>query len=358
MQVKKYQASTIGDAMNLVRRDIGPDALILSTRKMRDENRGSGSKNFFEITAIPSSNQKNVEPGDVVFDNSASYLKNVQSELMSIKEMMFILSRSRNLMDGFRSNPAAINIYGKLVRSGIAEIHARRFLEKGGVFTENRATSSKEMRKRVLKEILKVINVTDPFNKKGQVIAAFIGPTGVGKTTTLAKLAANLYLKKKKRIGFISIDNYRIAALDQLKTYAGILGIPCVPAFNREELRVALRRMREKDVIFIDTAGQSHYDSERIKEMRQIIGGSLPIKSHLLLSTVTRDSEMEQVAAKFGELGCSSYIFTKTDETKRRGAIINQILKRKLPISFITNGQRVPEDIINATKIDILKLLF
>jgi len=359
MKVKKYQAGSISEAMKLVGKDIGPEALILSTKKIDDP---STNKNIFEITAIPGppldgliKEQNELQTTD---DSTLEYLKTLRSELMNIKEMMFMLSQSSSLMDGFCSTPGAINIYGKLVKSGISEKHAKKFLEKGGIFNENGKLTIKEIRTRVLKEMLKVIEVTDPFKSKNQIVAAFIGPTGVGKTTTVAKLAANLYLKQRKKVGFISIDNYRIAALEQLKTYASILGIPCLPAFNKSELKYAMSCMTDKDVILIDTAGQSHYDMERIKEMEILIGGNYPIRTHLLLSIGTNESEMENIAANFGALNFNSYIFTKTDETKKRGAIINQIINRKLPISFVTTGQRVPEDIIAATKLDVLRLLF
>ena len=360
MKVKKYQASTIADAMKLVGKDIGPDALILSTRKVHGKNQdSSGYSEYFEITAIPGQNSKNEKiEGWSPSDPNLEYLKSLRSELMSIREMMFVLSRSRSLMDGFRVTPRAMNIYGKLIRSGIADAYAKRFLEKGGVFNDGGQFSAREVRLRVLKEMLKVIEITDPFETSDQVIAAFIGPTGVGKTTTIAKLAANLYLKRKKKVGFISIDNYRIAALDQLKTYASIMGIPCFPAFNNNELEYALQCMKEKDVILIDTAGQSHYDLERINEMEKLIGGNYSIKSHLLLNTSTNEVEMERIVSNFNQLNIKSYIFTKTDETKQRGVIINQLIKKKIPISYVTTGQRVPEDIVQASKVDILKLLF
>ncbi|MCK4727341.1 MAG: protein FlhF [Desulfobacterales bacterium] len=282
-----------------------------------------------------------------------------ESELMNIKEMIFLLSRSGTLAEGFRLNPGAIEVYGRLIRSGIADSYAQLFLEKAGAFKENGKGPSKDLDERVFKEVMKVIEVTDPFSHdRGQVVSALIGPTGVGKTTTIAKLAANLTLKQKKSAGLISIDNYRIAAIDQLKTYAGILGIPCFAAFNRTELEFALRRMKGKDVILIDTAGHSHYDVERIEGLKELIGSSLPVRTHLVLSTVTNELEMERAAQNFSRLEFNSYIFTKTDETQARGVIISQLFKLRMPISFITTGQRVPEDIFKATKTGILNLLF
>ncbi|ETR67556.1 MAG: flagellar biosynthesis protein FlhF, partial [Candidatus Magnetoglobus multicellularis str. Araruama] len=242
-------------------------ALILSTEKhrMTDDNR---YVEYFEITAMPNSDQ-DIDDNDTDNELSADAIKTLKSELMSMKEMMFILDRSGMLSDAFRSVPAAINLFGRLVRCGINEYHVRKFMENSEIFQNEPVTDAKEIRKRVLKEILKEIEVCNPFETDQQVIAAFIGSTGVGKTTTVAKIAANEFLIKKKKVGFISIDNYRIAALDQLKTYASILGIPCLPAFNQRELAFALNRMKDKDVILIDTAGQSHYDYDRIQELQK-----------------------------------------------------------------------------------------
>jgi flagellar biosynthesis protein FlhF len=358
MQVRKYKASTIRDAVNLVKQELGPEALILSTRKIHASNATPSNKanEFFEITAVPPPSSARQTLVDKKDDGS---LGAVMSELMSIKEMVFLLSRSGRLEEGFRLNPGAIHVFGRLIRSGIAEPYAQLFLEKGGAFRENGQLPPRDLHEQVFKEVMKVIEVTDPFSHdQGQVILALIGPTGVGKTTTIAKLAANLGLKHKKSVGLISTDNYRIAAIDHLKTYAGILGIPCLAAANSAELEFALRRLKEKDVILMDTAGHGHYDAERMEGMRKLIGSCHAVRTHLVLSAVTNESEMERAAKNFGQLKFNSYIFTKTDETQARGVIINQLLKLRMPISFITTGQRVPEDIFKANKTGILRLLF
>jgi flagellar biosynthesis protein FlhF len=246
-----------------------------------------------------------------------------------------------------------------MIRSGIAEANAHSFLNSGGALEENAHSEFEDLHERVLQEILKVIDVTDPFGRsKDQTIAAFVGPTGVGKTTTVAKLMANFSLKQKRSVGLISIDNYRIGAMEQLKTYASILGVPCFPAFTRSDLQFALKRLKDKDVILIDTAGQSHYDMQRMEELARLVISNSCINCHLLLSAATNESEMDSAAKNFGMLNFNSYIFTKTDETKARGVIVNQLLKLKKPVSFITTGQRVPEDIFKATRTKILNLMF
>lgn len=358
MQVKKFQAATIQEAINLVKGDLGSDALILSTRKLTKQQGSSTgtAQELFEINAM--AGQRHGDSSGLDRPDLSAF-DGLKSELKSIKEMIFPLSQARHLMACFDANPEAIDLYAKLIRHGIAEAHAEAFLNRGGAFEKPAPHASNGLHEGVLNEVLKVIDVTDPFaHTEGRIVAAFVGPTGVGKTTTIAKLAADLSLKQKKQVGLISVDNYRIGAVEQLKTYAGILGVPCFPAFSRADLQAALRRLEARDVILIDTAGQSHYDTARMEEMEALIGRDRSIKTHLLLSVVTSESEMHAAATKFGRLNFSSYIFTKADETKARGIIINQLLKQRMPVSFVTTGQRVPEDIFKATKTGILRLIF
>ncbi len=357
MEVRKYRGRTIAEAVNLVKRDLGPDALILSTKKLSSKrgasvNRGQMS---FEISALEGSTHTEPKSGGLGQD----YLQTLQSELVSIKEMIFLLNRCGHLMEGFRVNPGAIDLYARLIRSGISEPYAKSFLEKGGAFEENAQLCSDDVYRGVIKELYSVIDTTDPFKESNQqILAAFVGTTGVGKTTTIAKLAADLRLRQERTVGLISMDNCRIAAIEQLKTYASILGVPCFAVDCPANLQFALKVMKGKDVILVDTAGQSHYDIERIKEMGKLLGCDRSINSHLLLSAATNEVEMERAAKNFSCLDLSSYIFTKIDETKSRGVIINQLSKLAMPVSFVTTGQNVPEDILKATNKRILNLVF
>ena len=356
MQVRKFRAKSTEEATRLVKRELGPDALILSMRRLTKGRPGETAQGMFEIYA---------SPGEVETDGRQNRsgeshdLGDLKSELLSIKELLFHLNRSHHLVDDLLATPQAIDLYAKMIGNGIAESNARNFLKKSGVLDQGEALNPELLHERVFKEIINVIDVTDPFNlSEGQTIAAFVGPTGVGKTTTVAKLMANFSLKQKKAVGLISIDNYRVGAVEQLKTYAGILGIPCFSAFTCSDFQVALRQLKDRDVILIDTAGQSHYDGERMEELGAFISSHASISCHLLLSTSTNETEMLAAAHNFGKLDFDSYIFTKTDETKAKGVILNQLLKLKKPVSYVTNGQRVPEDIFKATRTNILSLVF
>ena len=355
MEVKKFQAPTIQEATGMVRQNLGRDALILSTRKLDQVKSGKGS--LFEICAVRGEERR--EDGKRDIEKGATSFDTLTSDLATIKEMLFMLSRSTVSINGLTKSSDAIDLYVKMIHGGISESNAHLFLRKGGVFENQANRDFERLSKTVLKEIMNVVDVTDPFEPTdGQVVAALIGPTGVGKTTTIAKLVADFVLKEKRTVGLISIDNYRIGAVDQLKTYAAILGVPCFSALSSDDLLSAMKQLREKDLILIDTAGQSHYDMARMDELAGLLNSAPAIDCHLLLSASTSESEIVEAARNFQKLNYRSYIFTKTDETKKRGVIINQILKSKMPISYITTGQRVPEDILKATKMGILNLVF
>lgn len=348
MRVSKFRARTIGEATALIKKELGSDAMILGTRKMPVHNGGE----YFEITAMPANAGSAGHGG-------ADSAGDVRSELMSIKDMIALLDHSGGLLEKLAAKPAVLDLYTKLIKNGVNDRYARQFLEKAGVFNGNAALPSNLIRKKIIQEIAKEIRTQDPFASDGerQVVAAFIGTTGVGKTTTIAKLAARNMFKFKKKVGLISIDTYRIGAMEQLKTYANILGIPCFQAFKKKDLLFALKRMAKKDLVLIDTAGQSQYDLARIEELKKMLPGDLPVQTHLLLNVATTESEMHRTAVNFSPLKYQTYIFTKTDEAQNFGSAISQIMKMDLPASYITTGQNVPEDIERADKKKFMNLL-
>jgi len=346
MQVKKFRAKTIRDATAKVKKALGSSAMIISTNKLTQ----SGAGNLFEIAAVPAG-------GDSFNENSDPFGQ-VKSELMSIKEMICLLNQSGGVLEKLITNPALLNLYAKLITNGVSDYNARLFLERAGAFNGHTGRVD-DIKQRAVNEIAKVIKTKDPFDvaDKKQKIAAFIGTTGVGKTTTIAKLAAQLMFKAHKKVGLISIDTYRIGAMEQLRTYANILGVPCLQAFKKKDLFFALKKLKDRDVVLIDTAGQSQYDRARIEELTRMMPDDLAIDSHLLLSVATTESEMNKTAVNFSPLKFKSYIFTKVDEAERIGSTINQIIKFNLPVSYITTGQNVPDDIEQADRGRIVNLL-
>jgi len=186
---------------------------------------------------------------------------------------------------------------------------------------------------------------------------ALAGPTGVGKTTTLAKLAATANLLDKERVGLISADTYRIAAIDQLKTFAGILDIPIKVVFSPAEFREAIEYYSDMDRIFIDTAGRSPKNDDRINELRELIHTHEEVDCHLVVSATTRPVDMELVSERFRQADYTRFIFTKIDETTSLGPVLNLMYKEGLPASFLTNGQSVPDDIVLGEESDLINLV-
>jgi flagellar biosynthesis protein FlhF len=347
MQTNLYRAKTIKEATSKVKDSLGPDAMIISTKRLSE---GAGNT-LFEISAVPGESD--------ISCNISDSLTEVNAQLMSIKDLIFLLNRPDSSIEHLMMNSVALSLYSKLIREGVDEQLARNILEESGTLKDNFYNNRGNVKEKVIKKLMQIIDVKNPFETEdnSRIVAAFIGTTGVGKTTTIAKLAAQLMLKAGKKVGLISIDTYRIGAIEQLKTYANILGIPCFQAFKRKDLLFALRKLEASDVILIDTAGRSQYDNSRIQELKTMLAGDLSISSHLLMSVGTMQSEMTKTAISFGPLNFQTYIFTKIDEAERFGSVINQITKIKLPISFITTGQNVPEDIERADKKTILQLL-
>lgn len=174
---------------------------------------------------------------------------------------------------------------------------------------------------------------------------ALVGPTGVGKTTTLAKLAALYKLRYGKRVGLITSDTYRIAAVDQLKTYASIIDVPLSVVMTAEEMGQACREMGGCDVVLIDTAGRSQHDATRLDELRSFLEACVPHQTHLALAVTAADTVMYRAADRFGSMSPDRILLTKLDEAVNFGAVAGLCRRTGLPVSFVTLGQEVPDQI-------------
>ena len=176
-------------------------------------------------------------------------------------------------------------------------------------------------------------------------LAALVGPTGVGKTTTIAKLAANFRLKEKRRVGLITVDTYRIAAVEQLRTYADIIDLPMHVVSTPREMRETVERMSHLDLILLDTAGRSPKDEVRIQELKMFLTEAAADEVHLVLSSVAAARTLEETAEQFSAVGATSLILTKLDEASGLGTVLPLLRSSGLPLSYLTDGQNVPDDI-------------
>jgi flagellar biosynthesis protein FlhF len=186
---------------------------------------------------------------------------------------------------------------------------------------------------------------TDATAAIGGKKVIFAGPTGVGKTTTIAKIAATQSLWGNKKVVLMTADTYRIAAVEQLRTYAKILGIPIEIIADQKDMAGALKKHREADIILMDTAGRSHYDDGRIDELRSLYAAFSPDAVHLVIAANIKYRDMLNVIERMGVIPLSALLFTKLDETSTYGTMLNVMRDFGLPASFFTVGQNVPNDI-------------
>ena len=191
----------------------------------------------------------------------------------------------------------------------------------------------------------------------GSRVVAFIGTTGVGKTTTLAKIAAHFVLEQNFKGALITADTYRISAVEQLKKYAEILGLPVEVVYSAADLRKAITRHRSKDFILVDTAGRSQYNEFQMDELKELLTAYPRMEKHLVVSATTKEQDAAEIIDRFSACMPNRIIFTKTDETRTVGMVLNLLAQRELPLSFLSNGQSVPDDIMPATAERLAELL-
>jgi flagellar biosynthesis protein FlhF len=184
-----------------------------------------------------------------------------------------------------------------------------------------------------------------------------VGPTGVGKTTTLAKIAANCVLKHEKKVAFITTDTYRIAAIDQLKTYAKILNVPIEVCYNMEDFKRAKEKFSDFDLVFVDTAGRNFRNQQYVDDLREVIDFSKQMETFLVLSLTAKMKDMREIYKQFSVIDIHRFIFTKVDETSQFGPMINLMTEFNKGVAYITTGQNVPDDIIDATPNEIVNII-
>ena len=209
---------------------------------------------------------------------------------------------------------------------------------------------------RMLMKIIKTTNGIENI-EQSQKIVSLIGPTGVGKTTTAAKICSEQILQYKRKVALITVDTMRIAAVEQLRAYAKVINVPLSIVSDKVELDRAISSYADYDVIVIDTGGCSQRDETQMFELRDIFDERGRLHNILVLSATTKDSDTNEITRKFGSMPLDSIVFTKLDESSSYGSIFNHAIRFKKPVSYLTTGQNVPEDIELATKERLVDLL-
>jgi flagellar biosynthesis protein FlhF len=240
------------------------------------------------------------------------------------------------------------HLYTDLIEAELGEDLARELVER--VRSETTAGDLLDpalLEARVTEIVQSEIHAAGPFRVTPGTrrLVALVGPTGVGKTTTIAKLAANYRLREKHRVGLITVDTYRIAAVEQLRTYADIIDLPMKVVSTPREMREALLALSDLDLILLDTAGRSPKDEVKIQELKAFVAEAHADEVHLVLSSVAAASTLERTAERFAAVGTTHLLLTKLDEASGLGNLVPLLRSSGLPLRYFTNGQNVPDDI-------------
>ena len=377
MEVKTYRATTMHQALELIRRELGPDAAVLHTREVRSGRLFgwiSGARQI-EVTAsagvnvpsrLPPSGRAAPAPETPPADRTKpapatpELPDEVQGQLTDLRSMVKELCR-RSRCDNRRDLPEELfRLFTELIDAELSEELARELVER--IRTEAPGVKLADpvlVKARIARMIEAEIHVAGPISVTPgrRRLVALIGPTGVGKTTTIAKLAANYRLKEKSRVGLITVDTYRIAAVEQLRTYADIIDLPMQVVSTPREMREAVRRMDDLDLVLMDTAGRSPKDEVKIQELKAFLTEAAADEVHLVLSSVAGARSLEQTAQRFAAVGTTALVLTKLDEATGLGNVLPLLRSSKLPLSYLTNGQNVPDDIETADAHRVARLI-
>jgi len=365
MKIRRFIADNLQEAIRQARIELGQDAIILHTRKFKQGGfMGLFGKPRVEITValdeVPRVVETGLVPPEVLSAPPAAASQgeapadsdgqaDLLYELKTVKELVTQLNEKIGERDKLKGLPRSTQaMYKRLLRNNVDEKLALRLVRSVGEQLESENTRDQERcRELFIQGIENLIRKPRPieFNKNKPRVVAMVGPTGVGKTTTIAKLAANFTLLEKKQVGLITIDTYRIAAVEQLKTYAEIIGIPLEVVFRPEGLMPALDKFRHKDLIFIDTAGRSPKNEPQISELAEFLKAARPDEIMLVLSTNTHTADLLDIYRRFNVVRIDKLVFTKLDESNTWGQILNTVHKTRTSLAYITNGQNVPDDI-------------
>jgi len=347
MKVKYFTAPTMQDAVAQVKGDLGRDAVILHTRRFKKGGiLGFFAKEMVEVmaaieTPVAVAIEKTLPPQRVNKEEETKTAV-VQLELANMRKLLEqVLSKIP------QSEKQLSPLFNLLIKNDvdaqIAENLIRGLPNDKSIIGSDQAITRKLLFDRICNYLQRVDGITIPAS--GCKTVALIGPTGVGKTTTIAKLAANFAIKEGQRVALITADTYRIAAVEQLKTYSDIIGVPIEIVYSPDELKAALYRHRDKNLVLIDTAGRSPKNQYQLAELQALLAVDPYIETHLVLSTTTKYSDLLEIVNKFSVCSPQKFLLTKVDEAGYLGTVLNLLYQFPTALSYVTTGQNVPDDI-------------
>lgn len=376
MKVKKFNAPTMSDALVKIRAELGQDAVILNSKVLYTGGfLGFFKKKSIEVVVAVDSDMPNLELPKI--KHKKVMPKPQPASTSEIKEPISEPGKILPVSSSDKSMQEEIAEIRKIVKSlnagkqGFLHEHIQKIMD---VLTEQEISAemiddvvlilSEKLEKESL-SYAECLELTKTFmqSKLPSSEPAFfrkkyinvVGPTGVGKTTTIAKLAAESAMKYGKKIAFITTDTYRIAAIEQLKTYATILNVPIEVAYNLEDFQKATEKFAHYDLVFIDTAGRNFRNDEYVKELKNIIDFEKELETYLVLALTSKQRDMEEIVKQFSLIPIKHFIFTKIDETSSFGSMFNMAAHYNLSAAYVTNGQNVPDDITKMTSAEIVQ---
>jgi flagellar biosynthesis protein FlhF len=372
--IRQFRASSLREALTMIRTELGPDAAILRTQEVPKPgfwNKLRGVSEV-EITAAPSQTAgRTTVASTLPMTNAVDYtqggveLQLSGAEEVSDRDTQASLNRLRSLfqtpkIETANSTPIShskkivnwpetcFELYNELLDADLETQIARDFVgQVQAAANTNELENITLLRGRMRRFLAQQIPVSGPLRIPvgQQRKVALIGPTGVGKTTTIAKLAANSRLRDQRRVGLITMDTFRIAAVEQLRTYAEIIDLPLAVVNNAAEIEQALERMRDLELVLVDTAGRSPRNSQQLQELQSMLRVLRPDETHLVQSCTSSLSQLVQTAELFRPLNYTHLMLTKLDEALSMGSLFQLTRQIGLPISYLTTGQNVPDDI-------------
>ncbi len=401
MDIKTFRAKTMRDALELVRRELGPSAAVLRTREVNGGPIGrlvfgrkyevAASLNANVPSRLPAGVGMEIEVEDHAFDKSFAcgveggiarsevgvaadansvedyraryrddFRRQVAGQLDELHAMVEKLCDRAAAAPVHEMPESVFRAFTDLIDAEVDESIAREWIDEIRREGDSRVLSDPALTKvRVVELLENEIKIGGPIvTEAGKCrLVALVGPTGVGKTTTIAKLAANYRLREKRRVGLITVDTYRVAAVEQLRTYADIIDLPMEVVGTPREMREAVARMSHLDLILMDTAGRSPRDEVKIQELKSMLGEAEPDEVHLVLSSAAGAKSLINTAEKFAGVGTTAVVLTKLDEAHSLGHLVSLVRNCKLPVSYLTDGQNVPDDIQVASRSEMAERL-
>jgi len=357
LKVRFFTADSIQNAMAQVKNVLGRDAIILHTRTFRKGGiMGFFAKNQVEVmaaidTPVATIVENKIPAPHIAEDKS---LATVQLEIATMRNLLEqVLCKDS---DEIKRSP----ILDLLINNDIEMHIAKQIIKKINEDNASCSLVTTEFKELIIKQISDKVQRVEGIEVPavGRKIVAFIGPTGVGKTTTIAKLAAKFAIQDRYNVALITADTYRVSAVEQLKTYSDIMGIPIHVVYTADELKRILDASLDKQLILIDTAGRSPHNSDQLKELENFLQIDDTIEKHLVLSATTRYKDALDIVKKFSTCSPDKIIFTKIDEARNIGTIVNLLYQIHIPLSYVTNGQNVPDDIELVDPQKLAQLIF